>query len=504
MPLPARPRSRVCRRLAVRVAPLAVAILLLAAPPPGAAIHRSVDGPAEVQVVQTTANLSERLTPLPDLEFGAAPLGGLPVIYVDDQVRYQQIRGFGAAMTDSSAWLIGQELPASARATLLGSLFGSGGIHLRFVRVPIGASDFTRNGRPYSYDDLPPGRSDPKLSRFSIAHDNGYILPVLRQVRSLNRGVEMLASPWSPPAWMKSNRSLSNANHTGTLIATDVGPWARYLVKFLQDYARAGVPVAAITPQNEPTQATTYPGVELPEASEANWTRKDLEPALAAAHLHPDVYGNDLGWGPLGTAYAKALATNRAVKLKGIAWHCYYGSPGVMNTVHSIAPALDEIVDECSPGITPFPTSEIVIASLRNWASTVALWNLALDPKGGPVQLPNSGCGSCTGLATIDEHTHTAKLELDYYQLGQASAFIEPGAQRVESDNFVGYDYKSPGVNPVTPGLDDVAFVNPDGSRVLVAYDNSAQPIQLGVEWNRLSLAYTLPARAMVTLVWDR
>jgi glucosylceramidase len=497
------PRSGPRRRIALRAAPLAAALLLLCAPAPGAAVHRSAD-PDDAEVVQTTANLSERMTPLHDLEFGTSPVQGMPVIHVNDQVRYQRIRGFGAAMTDSSAWLIGQELPASTRATLLGSLFGAGGIHLAFVRVPVGASDFTRNGRAYSYDDLPPGRSDPKLSRFSIAHDDSYILPVLRQVRAVNAGIEMLASPWSPPAWMKSDRSLNNANHQGTLLASDVGPWARYLVRFLQQYSHAGVPVAAITPQNEPTQATTYPGLELPEASEADWTRKDLEPALAAAHLHPGVYGNDLGWGPRGTGYAKALASNHALKLSGIAWHCYFGSPRVMSTVHSMAPGLDEIVDECSPGITPFATSEIVIASPRNWASTVALWNLALDPHGGPVQPPNSGCGPCTGPATIDEHAHTVKLGLDYYQLGQASAFVAPGAQRVQSENFVTYDYKRPGVNPVTPGLDDVAFVNPDGSHVLVAYDNSTQPIQFGVEWNYLTVTYTVPARAMVTLVWDR
>ncbi len=88
----------------------------------------------------------------------------------------------------------------------------------------------------------------------------------------------------------------------------------QYIVKFVQAYARAGVPIAAITPQNEPTNPTTYPGLELPESSEAKWLAHDLEPALGAARLHPEIYGNDYGWGPRGTAYAKALASGEAAR----------------------------------------------------------------------------------------------------------------------------------------------------------------------------------------------
>ena len=97
-----------------------------------------------------------------------------------------------------------------------------------------------------------------------------------------------------------------------------------------------------------------------------------------------------------------------------------------MSQLHQADPTLDQIVDECSPGISPTPISEIVISSLRDWASTVALWNLALDPTGGPAQLPNHGCMGCQGLATIDPQTGTAALNQNYYELGQASEFIAP------------------------------------------------------------------------------
>jgi O-glycosyl hydrolase len=191
--------------------------------------------------------------------------------------------------------------------------------------------------------------------------------------------------------------------------------------------------------------------------------------------------------------------------LNGISWHCYFGSPGVMSQFRRAAPRLDEIVDECSPGlITPTPTAEIVIASLRDWASTVALWNLALDPDGGPVQVPNHGCPGCLGLARIDERTGAVTLTRAYYQLGQASAYVAPGAQRIASTHFVSYSYPRSGVNVVTPGLDDVAFRNPDGSIVLVAYDNAGFTVHFGVRWRGRTLSYALAPGAMATLVWNR
>jgi glucosylceramidase len=462
--------------------------------------------PYAAEVVQTSADLSQRLTRLPDLEFGSAHVAGLPVITVDARVRYQNVEGFGAAMTDTSAWLIERETPDPARRQLMSELFGAGGIRLNFVRVPMGASDFTHDGTPYTYDDLPPGQSDPALGHFSIAHDEAYILPALRQSRAIDPDTEFLASPWTPPAWMKTNDSLGNAGNRGTLRASAYAPWGEYFARFIQAYARAGIPIGAITVQNEPGNPTLYPGLNLSAAAEATWIVHDLEPALAAARLDPKIYGGDLGWGPTSNAFMSSSIFGPAGSdLTGLSWHCYFGAPGVMNEFRQAAPKLDQIVDECSPGsITPTPTSEIVIASLRDWASTVALWNLALDPAGGPVQVPNRGCPACLGLATISEQTGSVSLTRSYYQLGQVSSFVAPGAQRIVSTHFVSYVYPHSGVNVVTPGLDDVALRNPDGSIVLAAYDNGATAIRFAVAWRDRALEYELLPGAMVTFVFNR
>ncbi|HZE07050.1 MAG TPA: hypothetical protein VE127_17610, partial [Solirubrobacteraceae bacterium] len=440
-------------RTGTRTAALLASVCLLPALTGCARGPAAAVDPYRVEVVQTTPDLSQHLTRLPDLEFSGARAGRGPVIGIDAAVRDQRIRGFGAAMTDSSAWLIERKLASAARNALMAELFGARGDHLNIIKVPIGASDFTHDGRPYSYDRPPPGTADPHLKDFTIAHDRAYILPAVRRARALNPASWLLATPWSPPAWMKSNRSLGNAANRGRLRPADDGAWAAYFVRFIRAYVHAGIPIDAVTLQNEPGVGTLYPGLDLPAASAMRWLAADLMPALRRAGRHPRIYGGDLGWGPT-TAYAQAsLDRPGARSLAGLAWHCYYGSPAVMSRFHRLAPRLEQIVDECSPGISPTPISEIVISSLRNWASTVMLWNLALDPTGGPAELPNHGCKGCRGLATIDPATGRVSLNLSYYELGQASAFVAPGARRIAAPHFVRYAYPRSGVNVVTPGL---------------------------------------------------
>jgi glucosylceramidase len=459
---------------------------------------------AGIEVVQTTADLSQRLTRLPNLRFETKRVPqGVPIVHVDDAVAYQRVVGVGAAVTDTSAWLLHDELSPTARAVVMSKLFGPGGIRLGFVLVPMGASDFTKDGTPYSYDDLPRGQSDPSLSRFSIAHDYAYVLPTLRQLLAINPRAEIVAAPWSPPGWMKANDALDNTQDAGTLLSGAYGPLAQYFVKFIRAYASRGVRIDAIAPQNEPGQRALYPSLNLPEPDEAAFISQYLAPALAAAGLHPHIYGDDWKW--LRWRRAFALAANRAAAkdLTGIAWHCYSGNAGVMTTLHRAAPGLDQIESECSDGGAPGPPGELMIA-FRNWASTVLLWNLALDPRGGPVQPPNDGCQHCTGVITVDERKHTVSYGPDYYVLGQFSAFVQPGARRIGSEHFVSYNTpdRYHRINYATAGLDDVAFQNPNRSTVLLAHNNAKHSERFAVAWHGRLFTYSLPPGATVTFAW--
>jgi glucosylceramidase len=280
---------------------------------------------------------------------------------------------------------------------------------------------------------------------------------------------------------------------------------AQYFVKFIEDYA-AGIPIGAVTPQNEPSLGaggTSYPGMTLPPAQEATLVADDLAPAFAAADLHTRIYADDNSWDQVHYANV-LLGSPAASNLAGIAWHCYFGEPQNMDAFQAAYPAIDQIVDECSPEIRPLPTPEFLISSLRHWATAVAVWNVALDPAGGPVQPPNSGCTGCTGLITVSEHNHALRLGPKYYQLGQVSKFVAPGAVRIGSPSFVTYGVTASNIAVASPGLDDVAFLNPDGSKVLVTYNNGAGAAAFAVETDGRYFTYRLAPGAMATFVWDR
>jgi O-glycosyl hydrolase len=391
---------------------------------------------------------------------------------VDPSQRFQAIRGFGAAFTDSSLWLLSRLTADKREETLRSLLDPRDGIGLSVMRVPMAASDFSASGM-YSYDDMPPGQSDPGLARFSIAHDQAYVLPILRQALQIAPDLKIVASPWSPPAWMKTNDSMAGVSPTGgvgTLRPDAYEPLARYFVRFIQAYRRAGIPIWAVTPQNEPVQPTAdYPGMILSAQQEATFVHDYLAPALRAAHLDTRIYGYDNSYVGSEPYVGGLMAGPAAQDLDGVAYHCYFGAPESMSAVHSLYPKLDAIEDECSTGISVLSPIQVIVRSVNNWASTVLMWNAALDPSGGPKM--GSGCLSCIGVTTVDTASNSAKPTGDYWQLGHAGKFVQRGARRIQAT--VSPDPGSCGDSPVC-GLEVSAFQNPDGSIAVVA-TNSGQ-----------------------------
>lgn len=466
---------------------LSAALLILAVAPASAAAQR-------VTVVQTTSNLRDALTIQPPQAFARKRVRGSAVIRVDSSIHYQRITGFGAAMTDSSAWLLYDALTPAWRDYTMSQLFGPDGLHLSFVRIPIGATDYTVSSSPYSYDDVPSGQRDPALAKFSIAHDQAYVVPALKQMLALNPGVFTLATPWSPPPWMKANGTYDNVGLAGAVLPQYYGALAQYFVKFIEGYQGLGVPIDAVTPMNEPNSNSTWPGAALTAADDAVFLPQYLGPALGDAGLHPTVFGDD----DTELADAQTLLSGPAAPtLGGIAFHCYQGM-GQMSALHAEYPAQEILETECSPGIIPYATAEVPIDAARNWASGVQLWNLALDTSRGPFAT-SAGCPGCTGVVTVDAQTHTPQFGLNYFQYGQTTRYVEPGAVRIFATRLVS---DAPGAQGVTPGVDDVAFVNPDGSKVLVAFNSRWRSARLAVEWHGRYLNWNLPGRGTVTLLW--
>lgn len=449
-------------------------------------------GPVAVWLTDPAADVW--LEQQPDVAFANRTATGATVIAVDERRTYQSMVGFGASFTDSSAWLVGTRLPADLREALMHELFSrDGGIGLSMIRQPMGASDFSVTGN-YSYDDVPPGMSDPDLSEFTIAHDEAYIIPLLLQAQELNPQLAIMASPWSPPAWMKTTDSMIG----GSLRADARQPFADYFVRFIQAYEEAGVEIDYLTPQNEPLfQPGGYPGMLMVAEEQRDWLRDNLGPALATAGIDTDVLAYDHNWDVPSypeTVYADPSA---AATVAGTAWHCYGGEVGAQGAVHNAYPNEEAHHTECSGGEwqgtqrAAFDvTMALVINAPRNWARSVVLWNMALDDANGPT---NGGCLTCRGVVTVHDTPQGATYSktLDYYALGHASRFVVPGALRIGST--------SPGMGSVQA----VAYRNPDGSDVLVAHNAGAERRTFEVAWGRSSFSYALEPGAAATFVWS-
>jgi glucosylceramidase len=432
-------------------------------------------------------------------------------ISVDPSRSYQRMDGFGASITDSSASLLAGLDPALRRATMR-SLFADDG--LSFLRQPMGASDFV-DGPHYTYDDVPAGQTDYGLRHFSIAHDKRQILPLLREALALNPKLKVMATPWSPPAWMKTNQSLIG----GRLIDSPriYATYAQYFVEFIKAYRREGVPIYAVTLQNEPQNRNPsgYPGADVPAAQEAKLIN-ELGPRLRRARLDTKILGYDHNWAehpndvattPPGedpeTEYpTKLLHTSAARWIAGTAFHCYAGDQERQTRLHERFPHKGIWFTECSGSHGPddppaqvfsdtlkWHARNLVLGVPRNWAKTVVNWNLALDPAGGP---HNGGCDTCTGVVTVDGDTVTDNAE--YYTLGHLARFVQPGAERIASTSF--------GTTGWNGQIMDAAFRNRDGTTALVVHNENDDPRTFAVAEGGHSFEYTLPGGALATFTW--
>jgi glucosylceramidase len=463
---------------------LAIGMLLIALGP-------LADASDAVQAWVTTADQNRLLAREPDTAFGtAAPLKIR--IEVDAGRRYQEMVGFGAAVTDSSAWLIENRLNATQRAALLKELFGrDGGLGLSFTRISIGASDFSLTH--YSLDDPPGGKPDPDLAHFSIEPNRAFLLPVLKAARAINPELRIVASPWSPPGWMKTSGSMVR----GRLRPEAQPALANYLVRFADAYAAEGVPIFALTLQNEPGfEPANYPGMKLDPKERASIIGRYLGPALAQRTAPPLILDWDHNWDVPSSPLAVLADPVASQFVAGVAWHCYNGHVKAQTPVHDAHPDKDAYMTECSGGdwapnwadSLHWNVSELIIGSTRGWSRGIVLWNLALDEKHGP---HTGGCKDCRGVVTIDSATGAITRNVEYFALAHASRFVRPGAHRIESTTGV-------------KNLESVAFQNAnDGSVALIVLNSGRRERQFSVGSAGKSFEFTLPAGAVATLLWN-
>ena len=338
----------------------------------------STKRPTRITVFESSEELHESLEEKPALQFGSVRAPSF-TIEVEASRRYQQIDGFGASLTDSSAWLL-SKLGDAQRKELLVELFHPAkGIALSILRQPMGASDFALED--YSYDDLSPGQKDPELKRFSIDHDRAYLIPILHEALALNPNLKIMASPWSAPGWMKTSDSLIK----GTLLPSSYAPLSQYFVKYVKAYEAAGVPIYAVTMQNEPLYVPAdYPGMRMTAKEQRRFLAEYLGPAFREAGITAKVLVFDHNWDLIDYAMSVLSDPKAAGFSAGTAVHCYGGSVTAQSELHSRFPEKGVWLTECSGGDWQKGKLlerqvRLIIEAMRNWAKSVVLWNLALD-----------------------------------------------------------------------------------------------------------------------------
>ncbi|MEQ1509537.1 MAG: glycoside hydrolase family 30 beta sandwich domain-containing protein [Sphingopyxis sp.] len=415
----------------------------------------------------------------------AAPVADT-LIQVDPSRRYQTIAGFGAAISDSSAWLIQRRMSDAQRTALMADLFGpSPGIALGATRLTIGASDFSL--LHYSYAEGALG-TPTDLTRVEAD-----VLPTILAARAISPQLTVIASPWSAPASMKSSGRLIG----GTLNAVAYPHFARYLRDYLVGMAARGVPIDALTIQNEPDfEPGDYPGMRLSAAQRADFVANHLGPLLRRDAPSTQLLEWDHNWDQPGQPAAVLRNSAAAQYIAGVAWHCYAGDVSAQSTVQREFPDKDVWFTECSGGSWDpdfgsslgWMTRNLIIGTTRNWARGVVMWNIALDENNGPHL---GGCGNCRGVVTIDSRNGNVTRNVEYYVLAHASRFVRRGAVRIDSNTGVA-------------GIDSVAFRNSDdGSIVLLVANSAADARSFHVRFASRQFAATLSAGAVATYVWD-
>ncbi len=448
---------------------------------PGQAVAQTV------RVWLTTADRATLLEPQAPLAFSNATPDAAAIV-VDETRVHQEIEGFGASFTDSAAYLLNRVASPATRDDVMRRLFtrSGDGIGLGFIRNPMGASDLARTH--YSYDDLPAGQTDPTLAHFSIVHDQADIIPLVRQARSLNQSLRIMATPWSPPGWMKTSGSLIG----GALRPDMRAPFAEYFIRYLQAYKAAGIAVDYISLQNEPLYVpANYPGMSMDGATQRDVLRDFVLPALARSGLATRVLVYDHNWDRPDypdTVFADPVLAASPV-IAGTAWHGYAGAPDAMAAVRERFPSKGAYQTEHSGGtwvkdqlVEDF---DEIVQVLRNDGRAFVKWSLVLDEHRGPFL---GGCDACSPLVTLATNGQASNT-VDFYTLGHFSRFMLPGAHRIDSTNAA--------------GIASVAALNPDGSVVLVAFNDSLTPQTFSVRWRDRSFRYVLSGHSGATFLWS-
>jgi len=440
-----------------------------------------------VRVTITSGDKSILFSSAKALAFGLNEITG-PLIEVDTSKQFQEMDGFGYSLTGGSAYLLNQKLNDRQRDDLLKELFLKDGknIGISYLRISVGASDL--DDEVFSYDDAAKDKTDVSLTNFSLAPDETNLIPILKAIIAISPEIKIMGSPWSAPAWMKSN----NSPKGGSLKPEYYDVYARYLVKYIKEMAIQGIVIDAITLQNEPENPNNNPSMLMTAVEQATFVKNFLGPAFNAAGLETKIIVFDHNCDH--PEYPIAILNDADAKryVDGSAFHMYLGDITALSTVHEAHPDRNiYFTEQWTSGKGDFGGDlrwhlrNLIIGATRNWSRTVLEWNLASDPQFNP-HTDEGGCTECLGALTIGD---SVVRNVSYYIIAHASKFVRPGAKRISSGDV--------------DNLYNVAFRNTSGEKVLIVLNDSNEGKDFGIRYNGTIAKATLPPGSVGTFVWN-
>jgi glucosylceramidase len=428
----------------------------------------------------SSQDMKKKMTPETDAVF--VPVRSMPksAIIVDDKITFQTIIGLGNSLEHSTCYNISLLPPERQKKVLESIVDENKGIGMNLMRICFGTADFTASPW-YSYDDPPNGQPDPELKHFSIEKDRKYVLPILKLALKINTDLKFFASPWSPPAWMKTNKSLCG----GRINPQFYGPFAEYLARSVEAYQAEGIDIIAITLQNEPEYfPDTYPTCGWRAEQQRDFIRDHLGPVFQKHNLSTKIWCYDHNFNHPNYP-ATILKDDRAAKyIDGTGFHLYEGKPSAMTWLHERFP--DKHVYFTEGSTFDVPGAVEIVSYFRNWARCYNAWVTVIDHQAQPNPGPHDCSPTCIVL-----NSKTLKLEyrFDYYMYGHFMKYIKRGAIRIES----------------TPSktVPNVAFKNPDGSIVLITVNPAKKKQSFTIGWASRGLKTELISESISTLIWQ-
>jgi len=424
--------------------------------------------------------MSNQLSAQEPLRFAPGESDARVVIGVDANRTFQSILGLGSSLEHSTCYNI-SKLPKARQEAVIESIVDpEKGIGMNLMRICIGTPDFTASPW-YSYDDMPAGQTDPEMKHFSIEKDRAYVLPILKMALRKNPKLVFFASPWSPPAWMKTNNNLCG----GRMDPKHFRSLARYLVKFIEAYEAEGIKIHAITPQNEPDFfPNSYPTCGWSPELQRDFIRDHLGPEFQQSGVTARIWCFDHNFNFLRFPTTILRDPEAARYVDGTGFHHYEGKPNAMTTLHKRFP--DKHIYFTEGSVFGMEGAAQIIAFLRNWARSYNAWVTIIDHKSQPNPGPHACSPTCI---VLNSDNLTLKYNFDYYMYGQFMKFIQAGAVRI-------------GSNLPSKSLPNVALRNPDGTIVLVVANLKPSAASFDIEWKGSYLTAEIAGHSVASYRW--